>query len=187
MDPYLRHHRVSAESYCSEITEGGGSIGAPPKASIWMHSGLLHLLAYSLHVSVRWYFTVREDTLFVFRVTNTHHVQLSRFVGGLWQRFLLIIRSKIAYRNPNCYRLLPTRRSFLMIDDNPVGCRFLNVWSPGTSHGAHDGSGAVGILFANWWGITLMKVCGEVIVPMGLLLPGAFGEQKERRYKQFIF
>ena len=94
----------------------------------------------------------------------------------------MIIRTKIAYRNQNCYRLLPTRRSFLMIDDNPMGCCFLNVWGPGTSHGAHDESGDVDILFANWWSITLVKVSGEVVVPMGLFLPGAFGEQKERRY-----
>ena len=73
-----------------------------------------------------------------------------------------------------------------MFDGRKSRC-LRNVWGPGTSHGAHDESEDMDIIFADWWSITLVKVSGEVIVPMGLFLPGAFGEQKEISYKQFIF
>ena len=62
-----------------------------------------------------------------------------------------------------------------------------NVWGPGVFHEAHNESKDIDRIFAGWWRIILVQVVGEVIMPVILFLPGAFGEQKERRYKQFIF
>ena len=71
--------------------------------------------------------------------------------------------------------------------DSGKGFCLRNVWGPGVFHEAHNESKDIDRIFADWWRIILVQVVGEVIVPVILFLPGAFGEQKERRYKQFIF
>ena len=73
-----------------------------------------------------------------------------------------------------------------MFDSGKSYC-LRNVWGPGVFHKAHDESEGIGRICADWRGIIPVQVAWEVVMPMSLFLPSAFGEQKKEKFERIVF
>ena len=83
--------------------------------------------------------------------------------------------------------MMGERKAETKIFDSRMSCCLRNVWGPGVFQEAHNESKDIDWIFADWWSIILVQVAGEVVIPVSLFLPGAFGEQKKGKCEQFVF